>query len=767
MSHLIGDLIVAFLKPQWISIRSDAMSVPEQTPYKEYVANGVTSSFAMEFDCDRQDFLIVALNEIEAPTGSWYLSDNTVFFNSPPESGVIVSFKRNTPLERSTQYQTFDNTLKPAAINKDFDLIWWKLQELGLVDWILSNRINELKKYVDDRDDELRAYLLAEIQAQGVALDQLDDYYNYLMQRLAEIAVNGGWDSSFVSYGSFNQKKYNDGVESIAELLAIQNPINNMRIFVKSFYAGLNAGQGEFVFKSGISETEVPGFVMNVSGGVWKRSINSVHSIDDAGAHPTQTASVNANAINKILSFIKSVHVPSGDYVINPDVIKLNNKNTLFGEGCLVGISPNTLGIADGTGTYIEILNVDTAVIKGITLKNGYQSKAILCQGSKNIIFDEVVTDGFTYGIWIGENDTGDGCQNIMISKPKVLNTRYWGIYIRGLYITEDNNKTQNIQCVNPFFYNVNMAAFVCAEGNVKYVTLENPVFKRCNIPMHFEGTTNYVVINPRDYDSGKKPDHVPPNDEYPYIEWSMYHAFASHGKVIGGTLEKTCYHYAANGGGSEFIEYQGTTALDYVFEGGDGTDLNKVFFQNYFFNGCTAMGALIYQLAGADNFLRNFIVNNCTSFLGKSVEVGAGDGGLVSIYAPRTVNFKVNDCTIYNSCFRITGYGHMIISKNNFIGGTNNTQSQFDGVNGTQLSGSILEFTGNIFERAGGTVIGDSAFLITNFSRVRTDNTMRTTCNYGYRFTDNYRVEYGKSYVLGWTLGSYTQNGTVDFVSM
>lgn len=553
--------------------------------------------------------------------------------------------------------------------------------------------------------------------------------------------------------------------ESIDSLTTYAPRENGQIVFVESFYSGLGSGSGFFKFKAGAAETEIPGFVINVDGGVWKRLLRTFHSIDEAGAHPTKSATINSDAINKLLSYVKVVRVPYGDYNVLPDVIKVNNKNVLFGEGRLIGNSPDTLGIADGTGTYIDILNVDTAVIKGVTLKNGYQSKAILCQGSKNIIFDDVVTDGFTYGMWIGENGTGEGCQNILINNPKMLNARYWTIYVRGLGITDEAKKTQNIRCVNPYFYNANMAAFVCAEGNVKYVTLENPVFQRCNMPMHFETTTDYTVINPRDYDTGKKPDHVPPNTEYPYTDWSMYHAFTSRGKVIGGTLEKTCYHYAANGGGSEFMEYHGTTALDYVFEGG-GYDTNKVFFQNYLFNGCTAMGALIYQLAGADNFLRNFDILGCRSMLGRNVDTGSGDGNLVAVFAPRTVNFKIDNSKIFNACLRITGYGNMIVTNNTFVGGTNNTQNQFNGVNGSQLSGSVLDLSGNTFERAGGAVIGDSAFLIENFARVRTDNGMRTTCNYGYRYTNNYRVEHGPGQVLGWIIGAYTQTGTTEFIT-
>ncbi|WP_228300265.1 hypothetical protein [Acinetobacter junii] len=732
-----------------------------------YVGNGVNTRFDFSFRVfDQEDENGIAVrirvgNEFEFLDESKYsVTINQedlggfVTFIEAPNTQTFFYIAGKTPVDQQLDITNYDN-FYPDAIERALDKLTAILQE-----W----------KHLVDFESQSR--LLADIDYDQLAQNREAELKAYIDGIVSSILGSPviGLPAQFVADGNENQKQINDktirSFDSIAALLAYTPRGNGQTVYVKSYYAGLNVGGGEFVYKQGAAETEIPGFVMNITGGVWKRVIKHLHSIDDAGAHPTQTAAVNANAINKILSFIKAVHIPVGDYAVLPDVININAKNTFFGEGRLVGISPDTLGVADGTGTYINMQNVDTAVIKGITLKNGYQSKAILCQGSKNIIFDDVVTDGFTYGMWIGENGTGDGCQNIMIRKPKILNTRYWGIYVRCLYVTDEKKKTQNIVCEKPYFYNCNMAAWVCAEGNVKFVTLDTPFFQRCNMSMHFETTTDYTVINPRDYDTGKKPDHVPSNTEYPYTNWSMYHAFTSRGKIIGGTLEKSCYHYAANGGGSEAIEYYGTTALDFVFEGG-GFDASRVFFQNYRFDSCTAIGALIYQLPGADNFLRNFVVNNCTSLLGKAVDTGAGDGNLVAISAPRTVNFKANGCTIYNSCFRITGFGHMIITGNNFIGGTNNTQSRFDGVSGAQLSGNILDFSGNVFERAGGVVIGDSAFLISNFARVRTDNTLRTTCNYGYRFTNNFRIEYGKSYVLGAAIGAYIQSGTIEFITM
>jgi|GEM_PF-1456753 len=205
------------------------MAVPEQTPYKEYTANGVTTSFPLEFDCENQDHLIVTVNDIEPENGQWSLINGAVVFLIAPANQAKIVIQRNTPLERNTNYQTTNNSFRPQPVNKDFDRIWWKLQELGVADWILSNRINDLrayvdkqdnvlqdnidslKNYVDDKDDELRNYLLNAIQEQGVALDQLEEYYSYLMQQLAQVAIDRGWAASFiVSADGSTQQEIND-----------------------------------------------------------------------------------------------------------------------------------------------------------------------------------------------------------------------------------------------------------------------------------------------------------------------------------------------------------------------------------------------------------------------------------------------------------------------------------------------------------------------------------------------------------------------------
>ena len=147
------------------------MAVPEQTPYIEYTGNGSTKNFSLTFDCEDAAHLIVKLNDSPAVTG-WVLQNDSVVFTVAPAAGTNVSIQRNTPLSRTASYGQYDNSFRPPAINKDFDKIWLKLQELKVADWLLGQGIaseavsriaadvywdqvsqardNDLKKYVNN-----------------------------------------------------------------------------------------------------------------------------------------------------------------------------------------------------------------------------------------------------------------------------------------------------------------------------------------------------------------------------------------------------------------------------------------------------------------------------------------------------------------------------------------------------------------------------------------------------------------------------------------
>ena len=298
------------------------MAVPEQTPYSEHTGNGVTKSFALNFDCESKDHLIVLVDEIEPPIATWSLIGGNVVFTTAPISGSKITIQRNTPFSRSVDYQSYNNSFRPQSVNGDFDRVWWKLQELGVADWILGMRIDALKNYVDRKDDELKAYLMEEIRKQGVALDQLDEYYNYLMQRLAQIAVDKGWDASFVVYSGVTQERINDGLESIADMLAIENPKNGMRVSTKGYYAATNlalaqpwCGGATYIYVSSRS-SENDGFLC-IDG--WTLIVDATTSPLQAGALGNDVHD-DTIAIQKVVNALHYVDMRGKDWKITATI---------------------------------------------------------------------------------------------------------------------------------------------------------------------------------------------------------------------------------------------------------------------------------------------------------------------------------------------------------------------------------------------------------------------------------------------------------------
>ena len=105
------------------------MPVQEQTPYIKYVANGVTQTFSTEFDCESKDQLVVMLNGEEPSFTSWSYADKQVTFLIAPVVDTVVELKRQSKLNRTTDYQSFNHTLNYRALNSDFDRIWYAIQE--------------------------------------------------------------------------------------------------------------------------------------------------------------------------------------------------------------------------------------------------------------------------------------------------------------------------------------------------------------------------------------------------------------------------------------------------------------------------------------------------------------------------------------------------------------------------------------------------------------------------------------------------------------
>lgn len=125
------------------------MAVSEQTPYIEYTANGSVRNFALGFDCENQDHLIVLVDEIEPVVGTWSLISGAVVFGVAPVGGKKITIQRNTPFRRDEDFQSYDNSFRPPGVNKGFDRVWYKIQELGVRDWLLDLKIQKFRDEVN------------------------------------------------------------------------------------------------------------------------------------------------------------------------------------------------------------------------------------------------------------------------------------------------------------------------------------------------------------------------------------------------------------------------------------------------------------------------------------------------------------------------------------------------------------------------------------------------------------------------------------------
>ncbi|MCX2175302.1 hypothetical protein ACMFFK_09470 [Serratia marcescens] len=109
------------------------MSVPNQTPYNIYTANGLTTVFPYEFYLLNAGDLAVSLNGSVITSGYTIsgvgnVDGGEVSFLTPPENGVTVMLERVIPTYRLTDYQDNGDMLADT-VNKDFDRLWMAIQQ--------------------------------------------------------------------------------------------------------------------------------------------------------------------------------------------------------------------------------------------------------------------------------------------------------------------------------------------------------------------------------------------------------------------------------------------------------------------------------------------------------------------------------------------------------------------------------------------------------------------------------------------------------------
>ncbi|WP_226937930.1 phage tail fiber domain-containing protein [Klebsiella grimontii] len=154
------------------------MSVPNQTPYNIYTANGLTTVFTYEFYIISASDLQISING-SVVTGGYTVAGvgnkdgGDITFLTPPANGAVVMLERVVPTYRLTDYQD-NGDLLADTVNKDFDRLWMAIQRAFIdLGFALTRpffggpfnakgyRIENLADPVNDQDAATKKYVLA------------------------------------------------------------------------------------------------------------------------------------------------------------------------------------------------------------------------------------------------------------------------------------------------------------------------------------------------------------------------------------------------------------------------------------------------------------------------------------------------------------------------------------------------------------------------------------------------------------------------------
>lgn len=259
----------------------------------------------------------------------------------------------------------------------------------------------------------------------------------------AGAGANGWTTQLIVDASGLTQRKINDGLESIAEMLAIANPVNGMTIKVKSFNSDLMLkGGGKFTFVVGDLTTPNDVNIFSGNGGNWHR-LNWKHpSIYDAGITGNEedntekfqklvdTASKNLLSVNlkkKIIS-IKELDIPSNMHIYN---------------GTL-DTTTTTWGSTYGRGAYM-FKNTPRNALDGVGANLDYAASAVYVNIEEtknirfvNVHFKAIPTAGIFYKF--------DGFYLIKCSAEWPFRTLFWMIGgLDGTPLINDTPSSYNL----------------------------------------------------------------------------------------------------------------------------------------------------------------------------------------------------------------------------------------------------------------------------------------------------------------------------------
>lgn len=286
------------------------MSVPIQTPYNIYTANGLTTVFTYKFYIISASDIQVSINGSVAASGYTVSgvgnkNGGDITFLTPPVGGAVVMLERVVPTYRLTEYQD-NGDLLADTVNKDFDRIWMAIQRAFInLGFSLTRplfggpfnakdyRIANLADPVDDQDAATKKFVvdtgktnLARVlrvpESAVSVLPTVAGRKNKLLafnnegDPIAVLSESGSASDVLINLGSIDGLKWMGRCPSVAVLRNTEPSYDGQKIDLIAYYDGqksLGGGAGYLYYDASDVTSPDNGITVFVTtgGARWRR----------------------------------------------------------------------------------------------------------------------------------------------------------------------------------------------------------------------------------------------------------------------------------------------------------------------------------------------------------------------------------------------------------------------------------------------------------------------------------------------------------------